>query len=164
MRAVFRIAMVALGVFFVVGCSTRQPSVFFKSDFSGRVPLTYAVMPLADGNEEKYRSEYPKAASIVGSALEAALMKTGLQLVVVGKEDVSLIGIVSSYYRGSFAWQYTTVAFSIKAVDKKTGSVLWTASHAKTKKWHYNYEPAILAQEVSNELVQKLVVTGKLRQ
>ena len=164
MRVVLCIAMVVFGAFIVVGCATQEPAVFLKSDFSGSVPLTYAVISLVDGNDEKYRSEFPQASLIVASALETALMKTGLQLVVVGKEDVSLIGIVSSYYRGSFLCQNTTVALSIKAVEKKTGSVLWTASYAKTKKWHYSYEPAILAQEVTNELVKKLVNTGKLHQ
>jgi hypothetical protein len=81
----------------------------------------------------------------------------GLEAGKLGGADVVLFGTVTAFYRGVFGGRYTTVGFSVKAIDVKTGEVVWKASLMRSTRWTYNYDPGMYAQEIAKRLVSELV-------
>ncbi len=163
MRSILQAGAVVAGLLVAAGCATQKATVWFSPEVSGLSELTYAILPFTDGNYAKHRLDYPQAAAVVASAFESSFLQTGQRVVSMGNEDVTLSGTVTAFYRGSFGGAYTTVGFDVKAVYKKKGAVLWKASHAKTTKYYYKYDPNLLAKEVAEELVEQLATSGKLR-
>src|SRR6266704_2287708 len=137
----------------ISGCATQNPYVALAN----RAPTaeddqaTYSFAAFQDANLKSEKAVYPDAAIIVRAAIESAFVKYGKH-VVQEKGDIEITGIVTAYYQGSFTKGYTTVGIDLKAIDKKTGGVLWTASGIKSTQYWYQYDPARWAQEVSDEL------------
>jgi hypothetical protein len=164
-------AFAVVGVLLSVGCAS-EPFIWIRADAKPPLDLTYAVGPFEDLNAQEEKLKYPDAAKVVANALESALLRAGCCVVrpsvlgsaliragygaiTPGAEDATIVGSVRSYYRGSFG-NYTTVAVDVKAIDRKTGVILWQAHHAKRTHWDYKYDPALLANEVTEELVEAL--------
>lgn len=163
MKSVSRTGMVLLAWLLIAGCAAQKATVSFSPKAPRRPDLTYAVLPFIDGNAGKDRENYPRAALVVASAFETALMRAGHAIVSAGKEDVSVTGTVTAFYRGRFMGRYTTVGFDVKATDTKSGTVLWTGSHARTTRWDYKYDPSMLVKRVARELAEKLAGSGEPR-
>ena len=151
----------------------------------------YAILPFEDRNSAKYKAEYPDAAEVVRDAFETAFLQTehrvverrklqsmltelklsmsGLtdeQGIKVGKmlnADIIIFGTVKSYYKGSLLGAYTTVGFSVRAVQVESGLILWKGSHTKSTSWNYDYNPAALADELAQEIVQELILREKIK-
>lgn len=84
------------------------------------------------------------------------------QAIEAGKEggaDIVLMGVVTTFYRGVFLAgdNYTTVGFSVKAIDVKTGEIAWKASISRQTQWDFDYDPSMYAQDLARELAKELV-------
>lgn len=84
---------------------------------------------------------------------------TDQEWIKVGKmlnADVVIFGAVTSYNRviGGPA-VYTTVGFSVKAVDVETGMIIWKGNHTKTIYWNFFDADSLasLAQQVAKVIV-----------
>jgi hypothetical protein len=97
------------------------------------------------------------------SAVESALLKLGKHVGTDTNGDVQISGLVTAFYKGSFAGDYTTVGLDLKAIDKKSGVLVWKATYAKSTKWNYKYDPALLADEVASELLKKAFASSEKR-
>jgi hypothetical protein len=138
----------------ISGCGSA-PSVAIGS-FASQYEndrTTYSVSEFQDVNAAADKIAYPGAAEILRSDVESRLIKHGIHVLKGDNSDVVITGIVTSFYQGAAFDRYSTVGVSITATDRKSGHVLWSASHAKTAKWHYDYNPALLAGEVTDELL-----------
>ncbi len=51
---------------------------------------------------------------------------------------------------------YSNVAFNVKGRSGETGSMVFKASHSKTTEFHFDYDPALLSEEVAENLVKAL--------
>ncbi len=163
MKTLLRIVGVATGLLLVTGCASPKPTVSFATSATQLTNATYAIGPFVDGNAEKDRATYPNAAAVVAAAFEDALMESGRQTVGLGEEDITVSGVVTAYWQGKFWGRDSTVGFNVRAVEKKTGIVLWTASHSRTPRWEYDLPPGLLAREVACEIVKQIVAAGKRR-
>lgn len=162
MRHCLALKVALAGSLLAAGCSSMEAKVSFSPDDLGVSNATYAILLFTDGNSE-HVGDFPRAAAVVTSAFEDAFLQGGLRLVSPGNEDFTVTGLVSAFYKGSFFGPYTTVGFHVKAVDRRTGAVFWTASHAKKTEWDYDYDPVLLVQEAAQETVDRIVASGKLR-
>jgi len=157
------LAFVAIAVV-ISGCATQNPYVALAT----RTPTTednqatYFFAAFQDANLKSEKAVYPDAAIIVRAAVESAFVRYGKH-VVQEKGDIEIAGIVTAYYQGSFTRGYTTVGIDLKAIDQKTGGILWTASGIKSTQYWYQYDPARWTQEVADELVKALVAASKKR-
>jgi hypothetical protein len=145
----------------ISGCATQEPTVEIVS---GKLPpddnqLTYMLQPFQSLQAADAQKIYPQAAKILSLAVESALVARGRQ-VVIGKGDIEISGAVTAYYTGTFGGPFSTVGLDLKAVDKRSGLVVWTASDVRVANWHYNIEPALLAYLVADDLMEK-VFPGK---
>lgn len=179
-------------IFIMSGCGGSKRALIWTSYELDRYQAkTYAVLPFEDRNSPKYKNKYVDAAEIVRDAFETAFLETGhrtvernkLRMVTselelsmsglteeqgmeIGKMlnvDAVVFGIVTSYYRGSFFGDYTTVGFSVRAVHVESGVIIWKGSHTKKAKWNYDLDPGIYANEVAREIVQGLITKGHFR-
>jgi hypothetical protein len=71
--------------------------------------------------------------------------------------DIVILGTVTAFYRGVYIESYTTVGFSVKAIDVKTGELVGKASVLRSTKWRFDYDPAIYANEIAKEVIGQLV-------
>lgn len=99
----------------------------------------------------------------IKATIQASLGKQGItegQAVAAGRQngaDIVLFGVVTAFYRGNFAGEYTTVGFSVKAIDVETGEIAWKASLIRKVGFNYNYDPSLFAQKIARKLVNNLV-------
>jgi hypothetical protein len=84
-------------------------------------------------------------------------MEEGIESGRRGGADVVLFGTVTAFRRGSFCGDYTTVGFSVKAIDVKTSGIMWKASLIQKTGWEYNYDPTMYATELAKRLVDELL-------
>jgi hypothetical protein len=163
MRSTLQAGLIVLALLFISGCAAKQKAtVVFNPATTIRSDVTYAILPLKNSILAKDKLIYPEAETFVANALESALMGTGYSIVSEGKEDVSISGSVTTFHKGTFLDGYTTVSFSLKAVDKKTGAIIWRADHAKETQFDYDYNPVLLAREAVQELVKELTDSLKM--
>lgn len=154
--------LLILATVIISGCATQAPSVAFIR--GGSPPkddgLTYVLQPFRDAQIAKAKLIYPQAPEILHLAVESALVKSGKHVVTDGNGDIEITGVVTAYYMGSFGGPYTTVGLDLKAVEKKSGLVIWVANDIKNTRWKYDYEPTLLAYDVACELIAKVFEPG----
>ena len=165
MKLLIHIASATLALLLLVtGCSTPRLVVARSPGASQLTNYTYAITPFADGYSNVHRTGDSEAAPVVASALETELMAAGCRVVSLGQEDITVSGVVTTYFqgrRGFFVASYTTVGFDVKATDKTTGMVLWKASNTKSAQWNFDLPPRILANATAHEIVRKLIPEPK---
>lgn len=169
----------------ITGCAAGTKSLVWKNpQMLNYHTKTYIILPFDDRNAAKDKANFPEAAEVVRDAFETALLLAGYRCVEssqvkkelsklnespsfisedasfgVGKKlgaDAAIFGVLTAYYRGSFFGRYTTVAFSVKAVEIQSGTILWKATQSETTKWNYDYDPAVLATNLSVKVVEEL--------
>jgi hypothetical protein len=123
---------------------------------------TYSIPAFQDGINERDKAAYPNATTVARAAIESAFVKCGKH-VVQDNGDIEITGVVTAFNRGDFWKRFTTVGIDLKATDKKTGSVLWTASLTKRPPLHYDYDydPARWTPEVADQLVKAVFKESK---
>ena len=180
LREACAIAVLAL----LTGCG-NSASVWVSPDVGSVDSRTYAVMAFENRLPNEQQKDYPEAAEVVRDAFETAMLGRGARLVERAKVEHLLAelarskspmhttenavkvgrlanagavvwGAAHSFFRGKAFGRYTTVGFSVKAVDAETGAILWKGSHTKSTKFDYDYEPSALAEEVAQEIAEKL--------
>ena len=98
---------------------------------------------------------------------QATLGKQSLtegQAIEIGKRggaDLVLFGLVTAYYRGLYKgfgdYDHTTVGFSVKAIDTKTGEIAWKVTLIRKCRWDTAYEPSVYAVEIARQLATELM-------
>lgn len=84
-------------------------------------------------------------------------MEQGIESGRQGGADVVLFGTVTAFRRGSTFGEYTTVGFSVKAIDVKTSGIMWKASLIQKTGWDPTYDPSMYSAELAKRLVDELV-------
>jgi hypothetical protein len=87
---------------------------------------------------------------------EGITLEQGIESGRQAGADAVLFGTVTAFRRGTFAEDYTTVGFSVKAIDVKTSGIMWKASLIQKTGWEYNYDPSMYAAELAKKLVHEL--------
>jgi hypothetical protein len=154
-----------IGTVAIAGCASSGPSVALGSHdakYEEGQP-TYAISAFQDANAATDKMAYPDASEVVRSDVEFAFIALGKHVVHDDNGDIEVVGIVTSYYRGAYWGRYSTVGLDLTATDKKSGRVIWKASVIKSTKFHYDYDPAKLAREVTGELVKAVFASPNKR-
>ncbi len=138
------------------GCASAQ--VWMSPLISAPARMSYSIEMFEDANDRKDNAIFPDAAEIVTNAFETSLLTHGYRVIKEGEADAIISGKVLSYHRGRLfgPGPNTTVGFEVNARDAETGEMLWKASHSITTEFDITYDPKLLADTVSNELVKKL--------
>lgn len=146
----------------LVSCASNSPNIWTDNERGYSQETSYFIDAFENKNSSTAKHRYPQAPEIVKESFEMAFRKSGSRVVGEESADIIISGIVTSYFQGG-SWPgllsdvvYTNVAFSIQGKDKKTGAVAFKASHSKTTGFHYDYDPALLSQEVAQKLVESL--------
>jgi hypothetical protein len=163
MKTLIRSILLMIGAGIIAGCATSSPRVVANGDTLQPKddPKIYCILPLLDANSGKYQEDYPQASEVMTSAVESALLKLGKHVGTDTNCDIQISGLVTAYYKGSFAGDYTTVGLDLKATDKKLGVIVWKTAYVKSTKWNYKYDPALLADEVASELLKKAFASSE---
>jgi hypothetical protein len=153
--------MGSMAIAMLSGCMSQGPTVGFVSGTPQPDDnhLTYMLLPFQDIQAADAQKIYPHAPEILSLAVESALVARGKH-VVRGQADIEISGAVTAYYMGTFGGHYSTVGLDLKAVDKRSGLVVWSASNIHVARWYYNTDPALLAYTAADEMMEK-VFPGK---
>lgn len=192
MKHMKKFFMFIIILFLLTHCAAnKNATVWTSPDFHMKQSKVYAILPFDDHNSAKYQADYPDAAEVVRDAFETAFINTQNRVVErsklksilsesafamsgmteekgieVGKmlnADIVVFGTVKTFYKGSLLGPYTTVGFSVRAVNVGSGVILWKGSHTKSTSWKYDYDPAALVDEIAQDIVQELLARRDIR-
>jgi hypothetical protein len=83
----------------------------------------------------------------------------GMKFAKEAGADVVIFGTVTNYYRGRPGGRiYTTVGYSVKAVDVNTGEILWKKGRSQGVSFFFDIDPAIYAKQISKLIVDDIGV------
>lgn len=185
MRKISGIVLAIIFLFSALAaCASKkaEPTVWVGPHVNDTRSNVCAILPFGNLQENKY--EFPEAAETVRDGFESAFLEAGYQVVErsmiekiiselkfsmsgftdqqgieVGKmlnAGSVIFGSVTSYNKERLTPAiYTTVGFSVKAVDVATGVIIWKGSHTKTVYWDLFDTDSLpsLAREVAKEIV-----------
>lgn len=165
-------------VFLFAGCSKREVNVNIGPDFFSQRPRVYAVLPF-DNHEGK-----ETAGKILRDSFESAFLQTGFRVVErnqldrlleemsfsasglteedrlrlgeILNADALILGTVTAFDKGSLGSSYPMVGISVRAVDVKTGIILWSGNSQRIA-FDFNKEPEALIHETTKIFVDDLV-------
>lgn len=164
MRKIISLFAFAFIAFAISGCTTPSIALSSGAPKAEGVEATYSIPAFQNANSEHDKAAYPNATTVARAAIESAFVKCGKH-VTEDNGNIEITGVVTAFYPGNFWRRYTTVGISLKATDKKSGSILWTASLTKHAPFYYDYDydPGKWAPEVADQLV-KAVFKGSKNQ
>ena len=176
--------ILAITFFALAACASKktEPTLWVGPQVNDTRSNVCAILPFGNLQENKY--EFPEAAETVRDSFETAFLEAGYQIVErsmiekiisglkfsmsgftdqqgieVGKMlnvGAVIFGAVTSYNKERLTPAiYTTVGFSVKAVDVETGVIIWKGNHTRTVYWDIFDTDSLpsLSREVAKEIV-----------